>query len=82
MSEQQAASVSSSVTTTTPTVNKLMPEFITEAAATVTTVFRTTRKVAEGIERTVDGVDEIATLMLSQQRQRLLNEYKAIPTSA
>ena len=53
----------------------LLPEFATEAFATVTTIFRTTRKIAEGVERTVDGVDEIATLMLSQQKKRLVLEY-------
>ena len=53
----------------------LLPEFAQEALTTVTTVFRTTRKIAEGVERTVDGVDEIATLMLSQQKKRLVLEY-------
>jgi hypothetical protein len=52
----------------------LLPEFASEALTTITTVFRTTRKVAEGIERTVDGMDEVATLMLKKQKARLLED--------
>lgn len=53
---------------------RLMPEFITELYHAANSGARTIRKTVEGVERTVDGLDEITTLMLKQQRQRLLTE--------
>ena len=35
---------------------------------------RIIKRTAEGMERTVIGIDEITTLMLSQQREKLLKE--------
>lgn len=52
----------------------LTPEFFKEGMRTITTVFRTTRKVAEGVERAVDGVDHLVTLALSQQALRIERE--------
>jgi hypothetical protein len=45
-----------------------------ELSLATTATCRTIRKTAEGVERTVDGLNEITTLMLRQQRERLLLE--------
>ena len=52
----------------------LFPECISEALLTCTVLARTARKTAEGLERTVEGVDLVASTMLRQQQQRLLIE--------
>lgn len=53
----------------------LLPEFISELLAGITALCRVFRKSAEGLESTVDGGIEITSLMLKQQRERLLSEY-------
>ena len=45
-----------------------------ELSLATTATCRTIRKVADGMERTVEGLDEITGLMLAQQRERLLLE--------
>lgn len=77
MSTKNEPKSTSSELTHEPVVNGLMPQFVTEAFTTLTVTFRTARKVAEGIERTVDGIDDIATVYLSQQKSRLLAERDA-----
>jgi len=72
-SAKATSSSSTLVVEETPT---FMPEFASEALRTLTTGFRTARKVAEGVERVVDGVDELATLALSQQKLRLEHELR------
>ena len=75
MSDQHAPASSES-TLVTETKARLLPEFISNAVETVNCISRVTLKTAQGLERTVDGLDEITTLMLKQQRQRLLSELE------
>ena len=53
----------------------LLPEAVNELYQGVNALCRTFRKTAEGVEATVDGGIEITSLLLKQQRERLLNEY-------
>ena len=53
----------------------LLPEFISELLTGITALCRIFRKSAEGLESTVDGGIEITSLLLKQQRERLLSEY-------
>ena len=53
----------------------LLPEAVYELYQGVNALCRTFRKTAEGVEATVDGGIEITSLLLKQQRERLLNEY-------
>lgn len=69
------------VTTTVARKQSLLPPCIgelwnaaNELALATTATARTIRKVAEGMEKTVEGIDEVTTLMLRQQRERLLKE--------
>jgi len=52
----------------------LLPEAINEIYQGVNALARTFRKGCEGIEKTVDGAIEITSIMLAQQRTRLLEE--------
>lgn len=69
MSDQQPASVSTTVKSA-----RLLPEFVGETFLGINALARTFRKSCEGVEKVVDGTDEIATLMLRQQRDKLLKE--------
>lgn len=53
----------------------LLPECISELLTGITALCRVFRKSAEGLESTVDGGIEITSLVLKQQRERLLSEY-------
>jgi hypothetical protein len=53
----------------------LLPECISELLAGITALCRVFRKSAEGIEVTIDGGIEVTSLLLKQQRERLLSEY-------
>jgi len=54
----------------------LMPEFVGNTIETVNSLSRIMLKTSLAAERTVDGLDEICTLMLRQQRERLLAELQ------
>ena len=54
---------------------RLLPEFISNTVESVNCASRIVLKACQGTERAVTGIDEITTVMLSQQRQRLLSEY-------
>lgn len=60
---------------TAPKKTTLLPEAVNELYQGVNALCRTFRKTAEGVEATVDGGIEITSLLLKQQRERLLNEY-------
>lgn len=68
------------MSTTTSLVPECIPTIgraVNELATTAEVTFRAMRKAAEGLERTVEGVDEIATLMLAQQHQRIMAELES-----
>ncbi|RLB94159.1 MAG: hypothetical protein DRH26_01985 [Deltaproteobacteria bacterium] len=71
----KAATTSSKLVKTT-----LLPEFASELYQAANSAARTVRKTVEAVERTVDGIDEIATLMLRQQQTRLLAELNITAT--
>lgn len=60
--------------TTATTDSSLMPEAVTNLYQGVNSLCRTFRKGCEGVERTVEGIDELATIALSQQTNRLRAE--------
>jgi hypothetical protein len=62
---------------------RLLPAFVgetftaaNELALGLTAGCRTFRKSMEGLEKTVEGVEQVTSLMLAQQRKRLLAEYE------
>ena len=55
---------------------RLLPEFIGNTVESVNCLSRVLLKTCQGTERVVEGIDEITTIMLSQQRERLLNQYQ------
>lgn len=57
----------------------LMPEFVKEPYHAVNAGARTIRKTSEGLEKTVIGVDEISSIMLRRQWERLLAELELEP---
>ena len=54
--------------------NSLMPQSVRNLIDAVDASTRVVKKLAESTEKIVDGVDELATILLSQQKQRLLTE--------
>lgn len=52
----------------------LLPEFVGNTIESANCLSRIVLKTCQGVERAVDGMDEITTLMLQQQRERLLKE--------
>jgi len=54
----------------------LMPEFVGNTIETVNSLSRIVLKTSLAAERFVDGTDELVTLMLRQQRERLLAELQ------
>ena len=55
----------------------MLPEFVSNLVESVNCTSRIILKTAEGIERTVDGLDEIATITLSRKRKELLAQLEA-----
>jgi hypothetical protein len=55
----------------------LLPQSIGNLVESLNVSTRIILKTAEGCERVVTGVDELATVMLKQQQQRLLTELAA-----
>lgn len=55
-------------------VKSFLPEFVSNTVETVNSLSRVALKTATGLERAVEGIDETCTIMLSQQRARLLAE--------
>jgi len=62
------------VPATEKNASSILPDFVGETFGALNTLARTCHKVLKGVERAVDGCDEIATIMLSQQKERLLKE--------
>ena len=54
----------------------LLPESVTNIIESVNCASRIILKTCEGAERTVEGLDEVTTLMLRQQRERLLTNLE------
>jgi len=54
---------------------RLLPEFVGNIVESINCSSRIILRTSEGTERAVTGIDEITTVMLAQQRQRLLAEY-------
>ena len=54
---------------------RLLPEFISNTVESVNCLSRVILKTVQGAERAVSGVDEITSVLLSQQRERLLAEF-------
>ncbi len=52
----------------------LLPESVRNIVESVNCASRIILKTCEGAERTVTGLDEVTTLMLKQQQNRLLVE--------
>mgnify|MGYP001178317132 FL=1 len=63
-------------TVSAPT-QSILPESVRNIIASVNCASRVVLKTCEGTERAVTGVDEVATLMLKQQQQRLIAEMEA-----
>lgn len=55
---------------------RLLPEFIGNTLEFANSLTRSAVIVAHGLERTATGIDEITTIMLAQQKQRLLTQYE------
>ena len=73
MSTNQTATSSSTITVPKA---RLLPEFISNAVESVNCLSRVILKTCEGTERAVTGVDEISTIMLRQQKERLLADFQ------
>ena len=58
----------------TASSQSMLPESVRNIVESANISTRIILKTFQGVERTVDGIDEIATLMLQQQQQRLLLE--------
>ena len=56
----------------------MLPQAVRNIVESVNCVSRIVLKSCEGAERTITGIDEISTLMLSQQQQRLLKQLEAV----
>ena len=54
----------------------LLPKFVHNALDGLTHLSEAFRITCHGVEKTTAGIDEISGIMLSQQRDRLLSEYK------
>ena len=52
----------------------MFPESVCNIIESVNCASRIVLKTCEGVERTVTGIDELATIMLRQQQERLLLE--------
>jgi hypothetical protein len=52
----------------------LLPEAVRNLVESANCATRILLKTCEGTERAVDGIDELATLLLKQQQTRLLAE--------
>ena len=57
--------------------HSLLPESFRNMIESVNCASRIALKACQGAERTVEGLDEIATLTLRQQRLKLLAELPA-----
>ena len=70
-------------TSTIPTQSQsLLPESVRNVIESVNCASRVVLKTCEGVERTVEGVDEIATLALAQQKRRLERELRKFEQEA
>ena len=69
-------STNQTVTSSTIPKARLLPEFIRNHVESVNCLSRVILKTCEGTERAVTGIDEITTVMLAQQRERLLAEFQ------
>ena len=56
------------------TSHSLLPESVRNLIESVNCASRIVLKTCEGTERAVTGIDELSTVMLRQQKQRLLIE--------
>ena len=54
----------------------LLPESVRNLLESANCATRIVLAACEGTERMVDGVDQLATTMLQQQKQRLLTELE------
>jgi len=57
--------------------HSMLPESVRNIIESVNCASRIILKGCEGTERAVDGLDEIATISLQKQRQRLLLELES-----
>ena len=57
----------------------LLPQSVLNLVEAFTVGTHVVLRTAKGLDRAVEGVDEITTLMLSQQKQRLLEELQPVP---
>lgn len=56
----------------------LFPESVRNIIESVNCASRIVLKTCEGTERAVTGIDELSTVMLRQQKERLLIELKDV----
>ena len=54
----------------------LLPESVRNLIESVNCGTRIVLKTCQGTERTIEGLDEVTSLLLSQQRQRLMAEIE------
>jgi hypothetical protein len=56
----------------------MLPAFVGDLVESVNCSARVLRKTCEGLERVVDGIDEIATVSMKLKKAQLLETYKAV----
>ena len=61
------------------TAQSLLPESVRNLIDSANCATRIILKACEGTERTVEGIDDVTTLVLRQQRRRLLAELELEP---
>ena len=59
-------------------VPTLMPQSVLNLVEAFTVGTHVVLRTAKGLDRAVEGVDEITTLMLQQQKDRLLDELQPV----
>lgn len=57
----------------------MLPEFLWNAVETINVSTRVILRTAQGVERSVAGIDQLATTLLRQQQERLLGELSNRP---
>ena len=65
-----------------PRRQTILPEFVGNTVESLNCASRIVLKTCQGVERGVDGLDEIASLMLTQQKERLQLELTRDRASA
>jgi hypothetical protein len=64
--------------TASATSHSLLPESVRNLIESANCATRIIRKTCEGTERAVTGIDELSTVMLRQQKERLLIELRDV----